>query len=200
MRASARAASFAVSGALMLFLQALLSHASDRGTAAIIIYFIHECAAGLWIGALLALWMLRRAATAAWIARAARFVSSVAFWSVIAIVISGIYTAYRQLGLDVYLLPYSTYGRTLLVKIAMFSAVLSLGAWNRARLLPEIDLEDAQKALIRNVAIESALLAILVIGLAAALANTPPARGHRMQSVANHDNVIGSCDARNFNL
>ena len=40
----------------LLLLISFASHAIDRGTVAIIIYFIHEVAAALWIGAVLGLW------------------------------------------------------------------------------------------------------------------------------------------------
>jgi putative copper resistance protein D len=172
-----------LSGLLML-LQAMLSHAADRGSLAVLIYLVHETAAATWMGALLAFWIVARRAQAspAWRARAARLVSSTAAWSVAAIVLSGCYTAYSILGLSIDRLLFSSYGRTLLVKVVAFGAVLSLGAYNRERLLPDVSDVDSQKLLLRNVGVESLLLGTAVVGLACLLANTPPARGHMMHT------------------
>ena len=66
----------------------------------------------------------------------------------------------------------------MLAKIAVFSLVLPIGAYNRYRLLPDIGVPSTQRSLVRNVGIESLILAVAVLGLAAILANTPPAHGH----------------------
>jgi copper resistance protein D len=168
--------------ALILFLQAELSHATDKGLFAVIVYFFHTAAAGLWFGALLAFWIVVRsgAPPIEWVGRAALKVSKLAGWAVLTLILTGIYTAYHGLGFDLYHLLFSAYGRTLLAKIAVFSLVLPIGAYNRYRLIPEISAAAAQKSLVRNVGIESLILAVGVLGLAAVLANTPPAHGHMM--------------------
>jgi hypothetical protein len=81
---------FVLSGAL-LFLQALLSHAIDKGWFAVALQFAHELAAGLWLGALLSLWITSRHGDASdgWVERATQRVSRIAFWSVVAIVLAG---------------------------------------------------------------------------------------------------------------
>src|SRR5262249_37578743 len=75
---------------VLLFLTALLSHAIDKGTFAVAIYFLHEIGGGFWIGALLGLWIVTEYGHPpdVWVRHAARRVSKVAFWSVIALVIS----------------------------------------------------------------------------------------------------------------
>src|SRR6266545_881380 len=45
------------SAPLLLLFDALSSHATDRELMAVAVYFVHEIAAGLWIGALLGLWI-----------------------------------------------------------------------------------------------------------------------------------------------
>jgi putative copper export protein len=50
---------FLLAGVLLL-LQAMLSHAIDKGALAVTLYFLHETAVGLWVGALLTLWMVAR--------------------------------------------------------------------------------------------------------------------------------------------
>jgi len=107
-------------------------------------------------------------------------VSTMAVWSVAALVLSGAYTAYQGLGFSVDRLLFSSYGRTLVVKVVVFCAVLSIGAYNRERLIPDIAASGTQRILLRNLGIESLVLGVVVVGLAALLANTPPARGHMM--------------------
>jgi putative copper resistance protein D len=173
-------------GALLMFAQAMLSHAIDHGTFAVFVYFIHEAAAGAWLGALAGLWIGARRARLPmeWTEGASRVTSRVAFWSVGAIVLSGAYTAWQSLGLDWYRLIYSSYGRTLTFKLVAFSIVVSFGAYNRERLMPEIARADAQELLLRNVGIESVLLGTIVLGFATLLANTPPATGHMHSGMA----------------
>jgi copper resistance protein D len=181
-RQSIRATGLFGLSALILFLQAELSHATDKGLFAVLVYFLHAAAAGLWFGALLAFWIVvrRGAPPREWVERAALKVSSLAGWAVATLIVTGIYTAYHGLGFDLYHVFYSAYGRTLLAKVAVFSLVLPIGAYNRYRLIPDISAAGAQKSLLRNVGIESLILAVGVLGLAAVLANTPPAHGHMM--------------------
>jgi copper resistance protein D len=106
---------------------------------------------------------------------AARALSTVATWSVAILIVSGIYLAYEGLGGSLYHLRYSSYGRVLSFKIELFAVVLAMGAYNRFCLIPTIDQPSACGRLWRTVAAES-LMMIGVIGLAALLAATPPAR------------------------
>ena len=169
---------FLLAGALLL-LQALLSHAIDKGTFAVTIYFLHEASVGLWTGALLALWMITWYGDPPdiWVEHAARRVSRVALWSVIALVITGTYTAYNGLGLDMYHLLFSAYGRTLVTKVIVFTGVMAIGAYNRYWLVPNVADTATCDALLRNVCVESVILLVAVAGLATLLANTPPAHG-----------------------
>jgi putative copper export protein len=106
----------------------------------------------------------------------ARRVSKLALWSVIGLVITGTYTAYSELGFDVYRLLFSAYGRALIAKEIVFAGVIAIGAYNRYRLVPAVEAAPARRMLLRNVTIESVLL-LGVLGLAALLANTPPPHG-----------------------
>ncbi len=168
--------------ALLIFLEALAGHAIDKGPVAVAIDFVHEAAAGTWIGALIAFRMTahRTAPPPLWVEKAARKVSTTAAWSVAAIAISGSFSAYQELGLDLYRLLYSTYGRTLVIKVVVFCVVLSIAAYNRERLMPEVSKADVQSTLLRNVGFESLILGLAVMGLASLLGNTPPATGHMM--------------------
>lgn len=165
--------------AILLLLQALLSHAIDKGILAVSVYFVHEVAAGLWIGALLALWMVAQYGNPPdiWVEHAAGRVSKLAFWSVMALVVTGMYAAYNGLGFDLYHLLFSAYGRTLIAKVIVFAGILFIGAYNRYWLVPNVRDRRARDTLLRNVQIESFILLFAVVGLAALLANTPPAHG-----------------------
>ncbi|HJU29480.1 MAG TPA: CopD family protein [Candidatus Binataceae bacterium] len=176
MRGIARTISLCgVSGA-MLALTALAGHAIDHGPPVIAVYVIHEMAASMWIGAVLALWIgaIRGRLGDDWVMRASVRVSSVAAWSVLAIVASGVYTAYVALDGDPSRLLYSAYGRALTVKLAATALVLLIGGYNRFFVIPAIAKPASRTVLVRNVGIESLMLAG-VLGLAALLANTPPA-------------------------
>jgi putative copper export protein len=163
-----------VSAALVLC-DTLCSHAIDKGAPALAVYFLHEIAAALWVGALLSLWVgfVRSELNTRWKERAAQRVSQTAGYAVGLLVLTGIYNAYSAIGLNPGHLLYTTYGRTLLFKLGLFAVVLGIGAYNRYRLVPAAAAAGSRRLLLRNVSIESVLL-IGVLGLAALLANTPP--------------------------
>src|SRR5262249_283386 len=165
---------------MLMLLGALLSHAVDHGSLAVLAYMIHEAAAGAWIGALLGLWIVtgRARPSSDWVAGAARKVSALAGGGVATTFLPGAYTAYQGLGFSLDRLLFSSYGRTLTVKVVAFCAVLSIGAYNRERLIPEVADPVSQRGLLRNVGIESVVLGVVVVALAALLGNTPPAQGH----------------------
>ena len=162
--------------ALLLLLTSLSSHAIDRGAIAVIVYFIHEIAAGLWIGAILGLWLCVACGSfdAHWLEQTCPRVSRLAGWTVGVLVLSGLYTAYYALAAEPGRLIYTAYGQTLVVKVFAAILVLLIGAYNRFFLIPTIIKSSSRTALVRNVGIESVLL-IGILGLAALLANTPPA-------------------------
>jgi putative copper export protein len=165
----------ALAGALLL-LGSISGHAVDKGDIAIVVYFIHEVAAALWIGAIVGLWLgvVSGGLGADWVRQAAPRVSRLAGWTVAVLILSGLYTAYYALGEDPNRLMYALYGRILLVKICAASLVLLIGAYNRYFLIPTLADVSSRDALLRNVAFESTLL-IGILGIAALLANTPPA-------------------------
>lgn len=163
--------------AILILLGSLISHAIDKGPFAVAIYCVHQMAAGIWLGALASLLIASRRADAAhqWIeidAMTAR-VSSVCGWSVAVMLVSGPYTAFERLGWNLKLLSDSAYGRTLLLKLAIATPALILGAYNRYRLVPTVAEARVRAQLVRSVMIECVLL-IAVMGWSAVLANTPP--------------------------
>jgi len=169
-----------VTTTLLLFLEALASHAIDHGGVAVVMYVGHELAAGVWLGALVGLWVGARHGHVPeyWVENTARRVSKLAAWCVLTLVLSGAYTAYEALGVQVSLLLFSVYGRILSAKIVLFGLVLILGAYNRYRLVPKVNVPRSRDVLVRNVGVESLLLLGGVLALASLLANTPPAHNH----------------------
>lgn len=160
--------------AVLLLLRSMASHAIDKGAVAVAFYFVHMSAAGLWIGALAGLWIVWwRLSDGDWLMPTLSRVSRLAGWSVTAIVLSGLYAAYNAIGASLGQLIYSDYGRTLLVKVAIFGLAVGIGGYNRYRLLPAAENGPQRRVMLLNVAIECALL-VAVLGIAALLSNTPP--------------------------
>jgi putative copper export protein len=174
--AARRWAAFALSGAL-LFIWALSSHATDFGAAAILAYFVHELAAAAWVGSLVSFWFFARCRpfdVSAGILMARR-VSAAAGWCVVGLLATGLYSTYTIAGLNPYSLLGSSYGRILLLKISVFAVIVTIGGYNRFRIIPAIATLPSRRALIRNVAFEVVLM-MTAFALAGLLANSPPPR------------------------
>jgi putative copper export protein len=165
---------FAVSAALLAF-QSITSHAIDKGAFAIAVHFVHQAAAGMWIGALVSLLIgaTYGHAGAEWLRAATSRVSAVAGWSVGVLVVTGAIRAWDALGLHLDLLLNSMYGRTLLWKVGTAATVILIGGYNRYRLVGSMGESSARASLIRNVTVECVLLAV-VLGWSVVLSNTPP--------------------------
>jgi putative copper export protein/mono/diheme cytochrome c family protein/alkyl hydroperoxide reductase subunit AhpC len=190
-RADWRAArgQIALLGTLALGLVAGASHAAaaEPGTAAAIAAdVVHLVAAGVWIGGLpalaLLLWLAGGAAGAdarPFAVLAARRFSRTALALVSALVLSGLWSTWVQVGSVAGLLG-TSHGRLLLVKLLAFAAMLALAALNR-RLIPALAGDaasvgrPAMRRLSRLVTGEAAL-ALFVLAVVAAMTVTPPAR------------------------
>lgn len=170
-----RLSALALTAAAMLLMRALGSHAIDHGTPAVAVYLVHELAGGLWFGALIGLCLgsMPQPLPRQWFCEAVPRVSRLAAWCVAVVVVAGCVNAYEMLGLDLDHLVYAAYGRTLIAKVATVAIVIAIGGYNRYWLVARTAEQDSLHALLRNVAIESALL-VAVLGWSAQLANTPP--------------------------
>jgi putative copper resistance protein D len=146
---------------------------------------LHLIAAAAWVGALLPLIVLFAAAGAddASLAMArtatARF-SILGIASVGTLLATGIVNTFYLAG-SVPALLHTDYGRLLLIKIALFLAMLAIAAVNRFRLTPQLlqhasiaASRDALRQLRRNAAIE-VLAGAIVIAIVAALGTMAPA-------------------------
>jgi len=160
---------------LLLILASITSHAIDFGRLAIAVYFVHQASAGVWIGALAAL-MLGCAGKPGrddWIRAVTPRVSTIAFCAVGILTLTGLCNAYERIGFDLYLMIDAMYGRTLLWKLMTFAVIIAFAAHNRFRIVSRLEESSAREILLRNVAAECVLLAI-VLAWSAMLANTPP--------------------------
>ena len=174
---------------LALGLIAAASHAAavEPDTATAIAADVgHLVASGLWVGALPALARLfglagREAGADArpHAVLVARRFSAAALGLFVVVLVSGIWNTWFQVGSVAGLLG-TRHGRLLLVKLALVVAMIVLAALNR-RLLPSLAGDaatvgrPAMRRLSRLVAAE-AVLALVVLGIVAAMSVTPPAR------------------------
>jgi copper resistance protein D len=175
-RHTVRALILLILATFLLLCFALTGHATDKGAVAEAGYFVHEIAAGLWIGALLGLWIVARCEQTPeqWIEDTTRRVSRLAAWCVLVIALTGGYSAYEALGWHIDRLLLSEYGRILVAKVVVFGTVLALGAYNRYWLVPQVEAPRTRETLLYNVGMESVILLVGVLALASLLANTPP--------------------------
>ncbi|MCI0545699.1 MAG: CopD family protein [Candidatus Rokubacteria bacterium] len=148
---------------------------------------LHLVAAGIWLGGLVPLaLLLRAAATEAgadarpYAVLAVRRFSRAALAAVLVLVTTGFWNTWTQVG-DVGGLVGTRYGALLLLKLALFLLVIVLAAVNRQRWLPALP-GDARTVgrpvmarLARSVAVECAL-GLTIVALVSVLGVTPPAR------------------------
>ena len=141
---------------------------------------VHLFAAAIWIGALGGLLlMLRSGATVREIAFALTAFSGLGPSTVALLVISGIVNSLFLIGPPSSLFT-TAYGITLVIKIALFAAMLVFALINRFRLTPRLAMAkdpaaelDALCALKRSIGSET-LLALLVMAAVALLGTFPP--------------------------
>lgn len=149
---------------------------------------LHLLAAGAWLGALAGLlWSLVEAGRTRDRVQLERLYASLASFSTIGTIIvlvilaTGIFSALMLVGPgNLQALPGSLYGRLLMVKIALFLAMLVLATLNRFRLTPALgdamssgDEKVALAKLRRSIMLET-VAAISIIGLVAWLGILPP--------------------------
>jgi copper transport protein len=159
-----------LAGLALLPLPTLAGHALDRGRPVLepAVDFLHVAAASVWLGGLVALGLaLMRSGDRAPMLR--RF-SNVALVSVAVLAATGVLGAFAELrSLDQ--LWSTGYGRLLIVKTVLLTALVTIGWLNRYRLVPRLSLDSLR----RNVSIELALFVGLV-GAVALLTDLQPGR------------------------
>ena len=137
---------------------------------------LHLLAAGAWLGALPALVrLLGSAPRIDEAAQAVRRFSTLGLVAVGVLVMSGAVNAWFLVG-DADALIATTYGRLLLVKLAVFTEMIALAAVNRMLLTPRLVAGngEALRLLRRNAIVETAM-GIVVVSIVAVLGITIPA-------------------------
>ncbi len=123
----------AVFGALIAATPGLSGHASSGDLVPLAVFTdtIHVLAMGVWLGGLVTLGVvvMRGLTVAQMQAPVARW-SRLAFGCVVAIVATGVFQAWRQVG-NLTALRTTEYGRMLIIKILLFAGLLMLAAFSR---------------------------------------------------------------------
>lgn len=168
-----------LSAAAAMLVRATSGHAAALVPAlpAEIAQWVHFLAIGVWIGGLLPLLLLvreRRAAEApAPVAEVARF-SQIAGWALLVVVLTGIARTVGEAGGigDVRaMLTGTSYGTSLIVKVAIAFLLIGLGALNRRRSIPRLQRDGT---LLRQVVAIELVAALGVFGLTGVLTSLNP--------------------------
>ncbi len=157
------------------------SHAAGSGPTAAVVDWVHLMGAAVWAGGLVPLWLVLRAAPEGDRDVVARVLvpkfSQVAAIALATLAVTGVYSALIHIP-SVQALTITSYGKTLLVKVALVLPAAVLGAYNRFVLRPRVEGvppdRTAQRRFLRNVSAEGALGAAILL-VVAVLTITPPA-------------------------
>ncbi len=162
----------------------LTSHAAaliELRAAAVFSDFLHLVASAVWVGGLFHFALAARPVfgmepdeRSAVLAELVPRFSTLALLSVGTLVITGLYSAWAQVGI----LPAlrTPYGLTLLGKLALFVPLLALGAINLLRLSPKLRRESDAGAKLRRTVTLEALLGLAIILVVGLLTGLEPAR------------------------
>lgn len=183
MGATGRASDMAVILLLAVFssIRASMGHAGEEGFWSIAqsLATIHFFAIGLWTGAVIVSgwFVLHEMRARQFVAGAAdtylTLMSQTAMLAVVAIVVTGIYSAWYRVGSSEHLV-HTTYGITLLVKVATVLLAIALGGYNKFVGLPAASRSSRGITLVRVVLQAETLLLLGALFAAAILTNQQP--------------------------
>ncbi len=169
----------AVAAGVLLAGFTLSSHAGGRGGVLALSDWLHLMAAATWVGGLPACILVLHSTSADLRQDLARVlvprVSALAGLSLLVMVVTGI-VASSAFVASLRGFVATSYGRTLMLKLALAAVVVVLGAINRFALRPRILSRDAAALdhFGRNITLETALAAVILL-IVAALTIMPPA-------------------------
>ena len=177
-RARARPIVILTAASLLLVSLAMAGHGAD-GNTLLASLVLHLLAGGVWVGGLLALFLLLRQGRTGGIgipvlqAALARF-SLAGFGAVLLLIASGSLNTWCLVGSWAALLE-TSYGQVLLLKLAIFTAMLGLALLNRFYLMPRLAEAGTSRLLLITLALEQGG-ALLVLGVVSQLGSMlPPA-------------------------
>lgn len=166
-RPKLRYVALAAGGAIALSSLAWAGHGAMNdglaGAAHLFIDIAHLLAAGAWIGALAGLLLLARMGSPALLGRASQGFARIGTVIVATLLLTGPANYWFIAGMPTIDKLMSPYGRILLIKLALFSAMLGLAALNRYWLSPALsmasegDSNSAVRALRRSFVIEASI-------------------------------------------
>lgn len=170
-----------IAAAIVLTGFTVSSHAAGSGFTASVVDWVHLAGAAVWAGGLVPLWLVLRAAPKGDRDVVARVLvpkfSRMAAIALGALAVTGVYSALIHIP-SVQALTVTSYGKTLLVKLALVLPAAALGAYNRFVLRPGVERvppdQTAQRRFLRSVSAEGALGAAILL-VVAVLTITPPA-------------------------
>ncbi|HEY1315954.1 MAG TPA: copper resistance protein CopC [Gaiella sp.] len=188
-------------GAAIAITPASSGHARVEGTFAVVVDWVHVLGASAWAGGLafllLALW---RAQGDRWplATRVVPRFSLLAVVSVTALLLAGVVSGYLEVRSWNGLWD-TTYGRLLLVKVALLLPVLALGAFNNRVSVPRLRAGIAstleRRRFLRSTATELALV-VAIVGVTAVLVAEPPAKAQvaAQAGPVSQDTTVGPFD------
>lgn len=142
--------------------------------------WMHALGIVLWVGALLP---LARSLQDVRNTGLLRLFSQIIPVVLLALFLSGVLLVYLQLDAPSSLW-HTDYGRVLVLKLALLTVLLGLGAYNRYRLTgPVLDAQDAASRRMRRVVYIECLLAVAILAVVALWRFTPPPRSLAMMHV-----------------
>lgn len=178
----------AATGILLLaFTPALSGHAvatPERTELAIVSDALHVLGAGGWMGSLLLVLLAglpvaigrRDGERAASVRRLVEAFSPTALAFAALIGVTGVYTAWLHIGFSSALWE-GSYGRVLLLKVAILSLALAIGAYNWRVIRPRLGSDGASRVLRNSVIAELSVGALVLLVTAKLVATPPPPMG-----------------------
>lgn len=165
---------FPMAAVAVVAIPSLTGHAITHEEAvwlSVAVQIFHVAGVGLWIGTLLVVMSLIRPSGDAAFVAAVRAFSPLAVTAVTTIVVSGLLTAIIYLD-SLSDLWSGAYGRTLILKLALFAGVAGVGAYNWRRLKPALEKPGKLNALTGTVRVELSIAA-LTLAVTAVLVALP---------------------------
>jgi cytochrome c oxidase assembly factor CtaG/putative copper export protein len=147
------------------------SGASSDHSIAVSVLVVHVVSLSLWCGGITALVLLGSTDRRPLPTAVPRF-SALALWCATAVVVSGLGSAWVRLSAPSDLLT-TSYGRIVLLKLALTAAISGIALVHRRRLIPQLADDAGRGAFLRLAGVEVLVMAATV-GVAVALSRTPP--------------------------
>jgi len=176
-------------GAALALTPALSGHARVQGALGVVSDWVHVLAASVWTGGLAVLLVALLLARGDRWSLASRVVprfSTLAVISVALLLAAGVVSGFLEVRTWSGLWS-TTYGRLLLVKIALVVPLLVLGAFNNRISVPQLRSDAAsaleQRRFLATVGVELAIV-VVVLGVTAALVAETPAKAQQFASAA----------------